>query len=678
MESNKQAGSGVNRQANERAKEVREPKSPVRVMLDRRKLLAAAGLAGVAAVAGGLWKLPKTEAAGPVSSDGVSYQPGASLPARSLTDKLGEWVSVKDFGAKGDGVTNDTAAIQQAFAATGANGAVFFPAGTYIVSPAAGNGYIVTIGNKASFSIFGQGSSSIIKVADGAGNYKGIVGLSNPSFELARFHAESLVFDHNRQNNVLPSLTDYEAQLRSTISNYSSANGYGHIRITGCTILNADGVVSFYFPKGIHTGKSVKIENCSWISGGNGNGNDFDQSFINATCDSMTVTGCSFEGTSWAFAPRTAIETHASNCVIANNTITNFQIGMNLTGIAQSGTTVNQLCANNSIDVSREGILIWSQSLAPANASVGFKNMIVEGNIVNVNPYQYNFGTPVGACRGISIYGGATAIPYENLAVTNNIIRYERETGTAYVNKFPLKSFGAIGSYENGNQTNLADRFSIKNNKIVNCPTSGIFFDLGRVRGLAITNNELIDCGTTISGTAQFSNKVPIYLATSLESDCLVADNTIELTDSAPTVTDFIFVRDRANGGGTFKCFRNEFVLKAGADTTNVTDYVGVYNSAQKLQFEGTVPLEAIRLPAVAGGIGSKATIADSGCIATKTNASTFWQKESYGASAPAAGSWNPGDIVYNTAPAPSGHRGWICTEAGSPGTWKAFGPIEA
>lgn len=46
--------------------------------------------------------------------------------------------------------------------------------------------------------------------------------------------------------------------------------------------------------------------------------------------------------------------------------------------------------------------------------------------------------------------------------------------------------------------------------------------------------------------------------------------------------------------------------------------------------------------------------------------------------SAPSLGWWERGAVVFNTAPSPSGTVGWVCTTEGAPGTWKAFGDIEA
>jgi hypothetical protein len=66
-------------------------------------------------------------------SDWVGFEPSTvGSVARSVQEKLRDGaVSVKDYGAIGDGVANDTAAIVAALAA---NNAIFFPAGEYLVS----------------------------------------------------------------------------------------------------------------------------------------------------------------------------------------------------------------------------------------------------------------------------------------------------------------------------------------------------------------------------------------------------------------------------------------------------------------------------------------------------------------------------------------------------------------
>jgi hypothetical protein len=63
---------------------------------------------------------------------------GASNPsdARTVQTKLREIVSVKDFGATGDGVTNDRADIQAAIDQTAGNAQLYFPAGTYLIDEA--------------------------------------------------------------------------------------------------------------------------------------------------------------------------------------------------------------------------------------------------------------------------------------------------------------------------------------------------------------------------------------------------------------------------------------------------------------------------------------------------------------------------------------------------------------
>ena len=62
----------------------------------------------------------------------MPYVPtGTGAVTTTVQAKLRESVSVKDFGAKGDGVTDDTAAIQ---AAIDSGKPVFVPAGTYYLA----------------------------------------------------------------------------------------------------------------------------------------------------------------------------------------------------------------------------------------------------------------------------------------------------------------------------------------------------------------------------------------------------------------------------------------------------------------------------------------------------------------------------------------------------------------
>lgn len=68
--------------------------------------------------------------------DGNFLPSGTGSVARTVQGKLSEQVSAKDFGAKGDGITNDYAAIVAAMTAVNiaGGGIVFFPAGTYVVA----------------------------------------------------------------------------------------------------------------------------------------------------------------------------------------------------------------------------------------------------------------------------------------------------------------------------------------------------------------------------------------------------------------------------------------------------------------------------------------------------------------------------------------------------------------
>ena len=80
---------------------------------------------------------------------------GTGAATRTVNDKLSDAISVKDFGAAGDGLTNDTTAIQNALAA---HDAVYMPPGEYLIT--------ATLTLTARKSLIGAGQRSVIKCND--------------------------------------------------------------------------------------------------------------------------------------------------------------------------------------------------------------------------------------------------------------------------------------------------------------------------------------------------------------------------------------------------------------------------------------------------------------------------------------------------------------------------------
>lgn len=94
---------------------------------------------------------------------------GTGAVVRNIHDKLGDTVSVKDFGAVGDGVTDDTAAIQAAID-SGAH-EIVFASGVYSISEA------ITEASSDSLTIVGE-EATITTAVDGLAMFD-LVGLDN-------------------------------------------------------------------------------------------------------------------------------------------------------------------------------------------------------------------------------------------------------------------------------------------------------------------------------------------------------------------------------------------------------------------------------------------------------------------------------------------------------------------
>lgn len=144
-----------------------------------------------------------------VDSNNIVYDPPytGSQPT-TVQDKLAEWVSVKDFGAVGDGIVNDTAAFTAARAASG--GRYLVPEGTYLVdaSPdvwsdgfmAPGNTYIkigattYNVSNAFCGRLRYRPTSSVLTWITDAVTGNDVMGLQNSQPGTATYFKKGLAF----------------------------------------------------------------------------------------------------------------------------------------------------------------------------------------------------------------------------------------------------------------------------------------------------------------------------------------------------------------------------------------------------------------------------------------------------------------------------------------------------
>lgn len=330
-------------------------------------------------------------------------------------------------------------------------------------------------------------------------------------------------------------------------------------------------------------------------------------------------------------------------------------------------------------------------------------NMLLEKTRFDVAANMDNpmTGTPVEVHGGNSVvrqcemvgFAGGVLIADNVVEVTRNVSVYSN-----YIESFALP-IGFFRDPTAGYPTGLEDVFVYDNTLrliagiALNNLKFGVAMDVDRgVRNIFIYNNSL----NNVQGNGVVSRGIFVGSANPLES--LIADQIFITGNSVSLFTNGIECFIGTAGGNIGQLYvKNNSVFDC-TEATGALGGVGIF-----INDTSTSPSVIDYLEITGNAISSEAscvylkdaTIAvyyyDSTNTLRTLDANPYLEQTisvtarlgnintlSYALAAPSTGTWRVGDIVYNTAPAPSGFIGWVCTVAGTPGTWKTFGAISA
>jgi parallel beta-helix repeat protein len=509
-------------------------------------------------------------------------QAGANAQARTVQSKLRDVVSVKDFGAVGDGVADDTAAIQ---AAINAGNGVFFPTGTYLVS--------AQINLKANLLLQGEGGSKIV----------------------LKVGVTPYVLRGDAVNNF--TMRDLEIEG-------NGAAGFSTVYITNST--------------------NVTIENCKITKSGS---------------IAILVIGCVFA--------------KVENCTLSNN----YAYGLEFRDCDGCKAIANQCVSNGSTGVATSaggrGIILWRS-----------RGCYIAGNRLVTNT-EYGF----------RIYSEAadTTISYNNV-VTGNVFLDNTAGDFVLYDEGPTFSFVTHNvisdnvAYRTTNTTTLGAVFTLHgdynifaNNHVFKSGSFGTdcAFNFYNANYCTITNSSARNLAQAFSTSSSENITIDSCLgylianAVTGATSGIVVKNCKFIHGGAGT-TDVAIINYNATGknfyeGNYFDGFNTGFYIdnKAVAIFRNTTVNSG---------FAGIRAGASTDITAVEMGSNSFDTANPWELSALNKTVSVYDRAVTRYTSAPTNLNWDVGDRCFNSAPAVGQPKSWVCTVAGTPGTWVSEGNL--
>lgn len=315
-------------------------------------------------------------------------------------------VNVKEFGAIGDGVNDDTAAIASAISACPANGTVYLPKGTY---------YVQNIQCKSNMTLLGDGANTEIKLAaNQTNNAYNCVTVNN----VTNVVVKDLSINGNKDNNASTG-ESYDSGwngvhisgsqnivVSNVIAHDNGYHGVIMVNVSNVVVKDSEFYNNGFRPVHGHDGvRDVKVMNCKCYENGKGfsgdEGGGYDAIFFFGDAHNVVISGCEVKNPT---------------------TLACIEIGGNVTGNTLASD--NFKIVNNNLEssgVGNAGVRVMGRDIS---------NVLVSGNSVSCY-YGISLESSVAANNfGIVIAENTfkdcifairtTATKYDRVTITGN------------------------------------------------------------------------------------------------------------------------------------------------------------------------------------------------------------------------------------------------------------------